>query len=197
MLVIPSSYPIAWEQLKVRKLSCNHYKLRLKMCFSDRQSQRNALTFLKHIYFKIPQKYYYKPRWLMLLTDVQILSGDYKKCSLLNCVIWQMDRSAVEHSVDYSLVSAVRGKAPACVFAYTRLLESASLHLLKKGYWNKIPQGFSKIVYSVLVKAEHCLLLSRKRNEIGMQPLPAKQLLPLINTGFISYYFICSTQIAL
>lgn len=156
------------------------------MHFSDRQFQRNTLTFLKHIYFKILQKYYYKPRWLMQLTDVQILSGDYKKCSLLNCVIWQMGRSSVEHSVDYSIVSAVRGKAPAWVFAYAQLLESASLHLLKKEYWNKIPQGFFRIVYSVLVKAEHCLLVSWNRNEIGIQALPAKQLPPLLNVGFLS-----------
>jgi len=49
----------------------------------------------------------------MQLTDVQILSGDYKKYSLLNCVIWQMGRSSVEYSVDYSIVSAVRGTASA------------------------------------------------------------------------------------
>lgn len=58
----------------------------------------------------------------MQLTDVQILSGDYKKCSLLNCVIWQMGRSSVEYLVDYSIVSAVGGKAPACGFAYPQFL---------------------------------------------------------------------------
>lgn len=53
-------------------------------------------------------KYSFKPRWLMPLTDVQILSGDSKKCTLLNCAIWQMGRSSVEYLVDYSTVSSVR-----------------------------------------------------------------------------------------
>lgn len=195
--MIPRSYPVAWDRLKVKKLSCIHCKLRLWECiFLIENFKEMHKLFLKHIYFRILQKYYYKPRWLMQLTDVQILSGDYKKCSLLNCVIWQMGRSSEEYPVDYSIVSAVRGKAPACIFTHTQLLESASLHLLKKGYWNKIPQGFLEIVYSVLVKAEHCLLVLQKRNEIGIQAPLAKQLLPLINMGFISDYFICSTQIA-
>lgn len=47
----------------------------LRMHFSDRKFQRNAPTFLKYIYFKILQKYYYKPRWLMQLTDVQFCLG--------------------------------------------------------------------------------------------------------------------------
>lgn len=59
-------------------------------------------------------KYSFKPRWLMPLTDVRILSGDSKKCTLLNCAVWQMGRSSVEYLVDYSTVSSVRGKAPDC-----------------------------------------------------------------------------------